>query len=162
MIRLVLHILIALLTFTVGLLTWDIHQAFANHGFAPIRRIFRVKAQPLSEVISKPLARLSPHPSVEPSPLAGSTTTPDVVLVRFTTDLRGRVKDASAMSGDQVFHQRAVEGAYRMRFRRRRYRGYRVGTTGIIVYGFTGGRRVLREVHEGPAVEFTCGDVIQN
>ena len=150
MLHRLLYILIALLTFSIGAAMSDTYQTFVKHGFSPIRRILRIE----SPLAAKVASELSVDADME---ITEREYTPGIVVIHFKTDVDGRVNRASAMSGDPTFYQQSIEAAYQMRFSRRRYRGYRVGTAGLVVYGFTGERRMLLEVHKGPAVELICG-----
>jgi hypothetical protein len=147
MLRRLLYPLIALITFSSGAFISDAYQTFINHGFSTIRRILRIESSVAANVPVELVSQID----------AGLKTTkrkytPGIVVIYFRTDLDGQVNYVSAMSGDPAFYQQGIEAAYQMRFSRRKYRGHPISTAGLIVYKFSGKRRIILELHKGYAV----------
>ena len=151
MLHRLVYILITLLTFSIGVMMSDIYQTFVNHGFSPIQRIICVEPPLAVNETSKSPIQIDAEPkSVE------RAYTPGIVGIYFVTNMDGQVNTAYAVSGDPAFYQQGVEATYPMRFSRRKYRGHPIPTAGLIVYKFSGGKRIILELHTGHAV--VCGN----
>lgn len=147
MLHRLLYILIALFTFIIGVAVSDTYQTFLNHGFSPIRRILRIESSLAATASSTSITQVDTQPKI-----AEIEYTPGIVGIYFITNVDGQVTDAYAVSGDPALYRQGVEAAYQMRFSRRKYRGHPISTAGLVVYKYSGGRRITLELHKGHAV----------
>lgn len=140
MFRRLIYILIASLTFSLGLIVTQAYQGF-------VKRIVRVR--PL--LVAQELPATPTQSWLKP-PRAQSEYQPGVVAIYFTTDVDGKVIEAYVIEGDPSVAQQGVEAASRLRFPRRKHDERLISTAGCVVYKFSGGRRIVLDLEVGDAI----------
>ncbi len=128
MLRRILHLNLALITFGAGVFSCYIYRFFHD---AILPRHVLESATPSAES-TQPLPQDPQFPIIQDPRWKG------IVLVQSRTDLDGHVIEAIPLLGDEDFYQRAVEATYKLRFARQKYKGHRIGTIGCTTYKFVG------------------------